>query len=373
MINVCTIGIGNCGGQIADLAMQKYNIKGMAINSSANDLVNIKHIAKVIVGDSSGAGKSREEARNFVKLHIKKLLEQEKFIEHVESNDVIFVISSTGGGTGSGMAPIMVDILSRKFQNKKFILVEVYPPIAESVAAQQNSLDYLNEVNKFLPNAVYMAYDNNKRSNLSSPEMMKSINEEIVDAISVLRGDYLYPTPYNSIDEKDMLRFFETPGRLALYILPDIKEKDFDDHTIEDAILDVIKNVSTNVELDRDKIVKRLGIITNLNEKMNKLFNDNIPKIKEFVGEPVEGYQHCYIAGDDEPQRAILIVSGLSVPDDRLQKIVQRIEESVNELSKVKESSILGSITTDKIKDLRMSDNNTSDLDLDDLFSKYDD
>ena len=46
MINVCTIGIGNCGGQIADLAMQKYNIKGVAINSSANDLVNIKNVTK---------------------------------------------------------------------------------------------------------------------------------------------------------------------------------------------------------------------------------------------------------------------------------------------------------------------------------------
>lgn len=323
--------------------------------------------------DSTGAGKNREEARNFIKLHIKRLLEQEKFIDHIESNDVVFVISSTGGGTGSGMAPVMVDILSRKFQSKKFILIEVYPPIAESVAAQQNSLDYLNEVNKFLPNVVYMAYDNNKRASLSSPEMMKSINEEIVDAISVLRGDYLYPTPYNSIDEKDMLRFFETPGRLALYILSDIKEKDFDDSTIEDTLLNVIKNVSTNVELDRDKIVKRMGVITNLNEKMNGMFNDNMLKIKEFIGEPVEGYQHTYIAGNDEAQRIMLIVSGLSVPDDRLKKIVQRIEESVSELSKVKESSILGNITTDKIKDLRMSENSTSDLDLDDLFSRYDD
>lgn len=373
MLNVVTIGVGNAGNQIAELAMTKYNVKGIAINSSAKDLLNVNSIPKIIIGDESGAGKNRDEARNFIKHHIKKLLEQEKFVEHITSADVIFVISSTGGGTGSGMSPVLVDILSRKFQDKKFILVEVYPPIAESVAAQQNTLDYLNEVNKFLPNVVYMAYDNNRRTDLTSPEMMKSVNEEIVDAISVLRGDYLYPTPYNSIDEKDMLRFFETPGRLAVYILPNIKEKDFDSTSIEDTLVNVIKNVSSNVELERDKIVKRLGVITNLNEKMTGMFDTNLIKIKDFIGEPVEGYEHLYVAGQDEPQRVILIASGMSVPDDRLTKIVQRIEESMNELSKMTESSILGSVETDKIKDLRASANGLSDLDLDDLFSRYDD
>ena len=196
----------------------------------------------------------------------------------------VVIASTASGGTGSGMTPIMTDILSRRFADKHFVIIEVYPPIMESIGAQQNGLDYLKEIRSFLPNAVYMQYDNNRRANLTTPEMLQSVNEEIVDHLLVFRGDYLYPTPFNSIDEKDMMRFISTPGRMAVYVLDDIKEKDFDDRSLEDALLDIIKNGSTNVELDRDKIVKRLGVISNLNPTLNKIFNVNMTKIKEFIG-----------------------------------------------------------------------------------------
>lgn len=371
MLKICTIGVGNAGNQIADLAMSAYNIPGVAINSSQKDLINVKHIGKIIIGDEKGAGKNRGEAKEFIKLHVKNLLNHEKFVNLIKENDIVFVISSVGGGTGSGMSPILTDILSRSFPDKKFVLIEVYPPIGESIAAQQNSLDYLKEVRSFLPNVVYLAYDNNRRANLTSPEMMHSVNEEIVEGLVVFRGDYLYPTPFNSIDEKDMLRFFGTPGRLAVYILDDIKEKDFDENSIEDAMINVIKNISSNVELDRDKIVKRLGVITNLNSALTKMFDTNLKKIKELIGEPVESYEHSYVAEKDETNRVILIASGLSVPDDRLTKIVQRIEEGLEELSRQKESSVLDETETDKIKSLRQEIGSSEGLDLDDIFSKY--
>lgn len=374
MLKICTIGIGNAGNQIAELAMVKYQIPGIAINSSQKDLISVKNIPKIVIGDEKGAGKSRDEAKRFIKMHVKNLLEQEKFINHVESADIIFIISSIGGGTGSGMSPIMTDILSRKFSDKKFVLIEVYPPIGESIAAQQNGLDYLKEVRSFLPNAVYMAYDNNRRANLTSPDMMKAVNDEIVEHLLVFRGDYLYPTPYNSIDEKDTMRFISTPGRLAVYMLDDIKEKDFDDQSLEDALINIIKNESTNVELDRDKIVKRLGVITNLNPTLNNLFNVNLTKIKELIGEPVESYEHAYITSKEETNRVVLILSGLSIPDDRLNKIVQRIDEGIKELSKVKESSVLDNmVNADTIRDLRNSEGSSKELDLDDLFDKYGD
>jgi len=373
MLSICTIGIGNAGNQIADLAMGRYQIPGIAINSSQKDLVNIKNIPKVIVGDEKGAGKDRSEAKKFIKMHIKALLDQEKFTGLIEAADVIFIISSIGGGTGSGMSPIMTDILSRRFRSKKFVLIEVYPPITESLAAQQNSIDYLKEVKSFLPNAVYIAYDNNRYSDLPTPDMMQTVNNEIVEALAILRGEYLYTTPYNSIDEKDLLRFFETPGRMAVYMIENIKEKDFDNKTLETALIDNIKNISANVELDRDKIVKRLGAITNLNPVLNKLFDTNLTTIKELIGEPVEAYEHTYIASMDEMNRLILILAGLSEPEDRLKKILQRIEEGLEELSRKKESSILDELDTNVIRDLRSAIERANDeFDLEDIFDKYD-
>jgi len=372
MLKVCTIGIGNAGNQIAELAKIEKDIPGLALNSSEKDLTNVKSIPKLIVGDQKGAGKNRDEAKRFIREQIANLLGQEKFVEYVSAYDVIFIVSSIGGGTGSGMAPIMTDILTRKFPTKRFVLIEVYPPLRESIAAQQNSIDYLKEVKQFLPNISYMCYDNNKRADLPTSEMMVSVNREIVEHMAVIRGDYLYPTPFNSIDEKDMLKILETPGRLAIYDLHDIKEKDLDTETLEDKLVNVIKNISSNVELDRDKIVKRMGVITVLNDTLNKLFNTNLTGIKALVGEPVEGFEHVSIGQKSDPNCVFLILSGLSVPDDRLEKIMQRIEEGLEELSRMKDSSVLDDAETDTIKELRdTTSQGSAELDLDDIFNKY--
>ena len=215
MLKISTIGIGNCGGQIAELAKKTHGIPGIAINSSTKDLSNINEIIKILIGDEKGAGKDRTNAKVFIKNQISRLINQESFVKHIEESDVIAIISSIGGGTGSGMSPLLLDILSRKFHEKHFILIEVYPPLRESVAAQQNAVDYLKEV-EGIPNAVYMSYDNNKLADLPTSEMMKKVNAEIVEALRIIRGEYLYPTPFNSIDEKDMLKILETPGRLAI-------------------------------------------------------------------------------------------------------------------------------------------------------------
>lgn len=374
MIKVCTLGFGNCGGQIADLAMKQYQIPGIAINSSQKDLSNINHVTKIILGNTLGSGKNRDQAKSFIKMHIAALLQQDKFTTMINENDLIFIISSIGGGTGSGMAPMMCDILSRKFSEKKFILVEVYPPIGESLAAQQNSLDYLKEVRTNMPNVTYMAYDNNKYATLTTPEMMQRVNNEIVEMLPVFRGDYFYPTPFNSIDDQDLLTIVGTPGRMAVYTLNNIKEKDFDSKSIEESMIDIIKNVSANVELDRDKIVKKIGIITNLNNKLNKLIDPNYTKIQDLIGTPVELFEHVYMTStNDETNRMVLILTGLSVPDDRLTKVVQRIESGLEELAQVKESSVLDSTESNsKIKELRSQVMKQSDeFNMDDLFSKY--
>lgn len=375
MLKICTIGIGNAGNQIADLAKSVKGIPGVAINSSEKDLTNVQYIPKLIVGDTKGAGKNRDTAKKFIREQCKNLLSQKPFIEMISEQDVVFVISSIGGGTGSGMAPMLTDIMSRKFPDVLFVIIGVYPPLKESIAAQQNGLEYLKEVKDFLPNIAYMAYDNNRRSDLPTSEMMKEVNNEIVEHLDIIRGQYLYPTPYNSIDEKDMVRILSTPGRLAVYYIDYFNEKDLDKASIEEKLIDSIKAGSSNVELDRDKLIKRFGIVTNLSDKLNSMFNSGCPEILELIGEPVEAFEHIYINhNDDEINRVVLILSGLSIPDDRLTKIVQRIDDGLEELGRQKESSVLDDADMmQSVKELRgeSSFGNKGDFDLDDLFAKY--
>lgn len=374
MLKTCIIGIGNCGNQIAELAKITKNIDAVAINSSQHDLVNVKNIPAILIGDEKGAGKERTAAKKFVRSGVEKILKNDKFDEMLTKQDVIFIVSSTGGGTGSGMTPMVTEILSRRYNTKAFVVVEVYPPIKESIGAQQNSMEYLAELRQNLPNATYMCYDNNTYSQLASSEMMQKVNEEIVEAIDILRGEYLYSTPYNSIDEKDMLKLLSTPGRLAVYQIADFNEKALDDSSLADRMINCIRSESSNVELEADGHIKRFGAITNISPKINtKYYPGTNDSVCNDIGEPVEAFEHNYINSDpDESNRYIAIFSGMSIPDDRLNKIVQRIEDGKKELGITKESSVLDTFDSEELNDLRFDEKSSSnDFNLDDVMNKY--
>ncbi len=224
-------------------------------------------------------------------------------------------------------------------------------------------------------NPVYKLYDNNNYTDKLANEMLQTVNREVVEDMLVIRGDYQKATPYNSIDEKDMLKLIETNGRLVINRAFGMKEKDIDEKDVETRLIECVKS-SAHAELDRDQIIKRLGLIVNLNEKVYKTLDTNLLKFKDLIGEPIEGFEHIYINKDEEEMnRVITVMSGLSVPDDRIEKIMQRIDEATALLTRTKESSILDDASTDLIDSLRGSNDkqetNVEDLDLNDIFGGY--
>ena len=375
MIRLGLIGIGNCGNQVVSLAKETKDIPGIAINTSDKDLENVKNLTVFKIGSSKGAGKSRDKAKAYVKQMMKQLLSQEKFKSHIDENDVVAVVASTGGGTGSGISVMLTHLLSTMYVDKRFILVHVLPSLKESLAAQQNTIEYLKEMNNF--NATYMSYDNGCKDGLPSNVMMKQMNEEIVEDLSVIRGDYLLSTPFTSIDEEDLTKILEVPGRLVVHRVYDIKEKDIDKVGIEDILIQKLTDTTYSTELHNDDRVMKMGVILNVTEKLSNKIDTNFTEFKNQIGNPIEGFEHIAII---EPSmnlknRAIVISSGLSLPEDRIEKINERIQEILDEIEKQKQvNSILDSIETDKIKGLRgiRNDSNGPDeIDIDDFLSKY--
>ena len=375
MIRLGLIGIGNCGNQVVSLAKETKDIPGIAINTSDKDLENVKNLTVFKIGSSKGAGKSRDKAKAYVKQMMKQLLSQEKFKSHIDENDVVAVVASTGGGTGSGISVMLTHLLSTMYVDKRFILVHVLPSLKESLAAQQNTIEYLKEMNNF--NATYMSYDNGCKDGLPSNVMMKQMNEEIVEDLAVIRGDYLLSTPFTSIDEEDLTKILEVPGRLVVHRVYDIKEKDIDKVGIEDMLIQKITDTTYSTELHNDNRVMKMGVILNVTEKLSNKIDTNFTEFKNQIGNPIEGFEHVAII---EPSmnlknRAIVISSGLSLPEDRIEKINERIQEILDEIEKQKQvNSILDTIETDKIKGLRgiRNDSNGPDeIDIDDFLSKY--
>lgn len=375
MLKVGVVGIGNAGSQVAALAKEKLAIDVLAINSSEKDLQTIpSNVPRVLIGDEKGAGKERTAAKRFLKDSIMSIINDEDYSK-IFNQEVLFIVSSAGGGTGSGASIMLSEILSEVYRGVKIIIVGILPTLKEGLSTQLNALSYMQELYETVENATYMLYDNDKLAKIPSYQMMQKINESIVEDIDVIRGSYQFPTRFSSIDEKDMGNILDTKGRIAIASLRDIKEKDLDETTMEELL---IKEFKTNAhcELQRDKICYRTGVISVLSDRLNDKFDSHIPAVQEFIGSPVEEFEHVVVNTDRHlPNNVFLIVSGLTQVNDRIRKINDRIEEINEDQKQREEDSELGVVDfnsmSNNIERKRQIDDGSDKVDLKSIFGKF--
>lgn len=375
MLTVGIVGIGNAGSQVAALAKERLAIDVLAINSSEKDLETVPQgIKKHLIGDKKGAGKERRKSKEFLKDSIMEMIGDEE-VSSILDKDVLFIVSSTGGGTGSGSSIILADILGEVFVDTKIIVVGILPTLNEGFSTQTNTLEYMEELYNSIDGLTYMLYDNDKLSKQSTKNMMENINLSIVNDIDVIRGTYQLPTKYSSIDERDMSNIISTSGRMVIASVRDIKEKDIDEVSLEDLLITQFKT-NAHAELQRDKIVHRTGIIVNLSERINETFDSHIQKVQEFIGSPVEEFEHITINTDRHIENNVfLIATGLSKINDRIRKIKERIEE-INEKQAVLEDEneledVNLSEMKSKIERKKTSEDSSGNVDIKSIFGKY--
>lgn len=363
MLNVGVIGIGNAGSQVAVLASEKQ-FDVIAINSSDRDLDLVKDkIPTLVVGNTKGAGKDRNIAKKFISSAIEEVV-----LKHlntfVRGKDHVFIISSTGGGTGSGMSPLLRDMLSKVYKNTTFHLVAILPRLTESVAAQDNTVAYGRELIKTNPS--YMIYDNGKYDSASVVSLPK-INEEIVDHLQLIRGDYQSSTALGTIDEQDMSKIITTPGRIVVGGVQNYTEKDNDQMPLLEAVSKSIEEGS-HAELQSDRRVVRQGLLFDkITDRLYAKVDSGYDQIVDRFGEAIDGFEHLMTVKEEQNGNSTyLIMSGLSFPDDRLQKILDRIQEAEFVNSTQPNSKILSSETSfeglNAIKEARQQTASTSML-----------
>jgi len=333
---ICIIGVGNCGSQVAQLAQNKYPdlFDCIYINSSESDLAMVRgeDSLKFKIGkkeEVEGSGKNRTKMKEYLMTDINKILTDESLQRTIVNKKYCFIISSAAGGTGSGATPVLMEIMRQMYPDTNFVLVSVLPQIASSLMEQGNALEFLNELYDVLgESTTYMIYDNENTSDLPPTKALEVINENIVEDLRVLSGVDNYPTPYESIDEADMESIITTPGRLLVVRLnKKLTEKAMEDNNLDEIIIKGIKQ-SAHAETDRNKKVVRWGIITYFTDAVNKLYTSDLEKLADFIGTPIERFNHNAINNNNESLNFLyMIASGLSPINDRVIKITDRISE----------------------------------------------
>lgn len=380
MLNNGIIGVGNAGGQIAALTNKIHLLDAMAINSSENDLATLPDaVSKVLIGNSQGSGKERAKAKEFLKAKIIEILKAQEFRAFMDK-DIVFVVSSCGGGTGSGIAPVLADLLRKQYPNVSIVLVGILPTLKEKAFTQANAAEYLDELYNSLTDASYMLYDNHTMTDLPDYQLLPSINEQVVSDIGVLTGKYQLPTRFKSIDENDMKSITNKPGRIVIAGLYDIKEKVLEDKSVDELLVQALKK-SAHAELERDRKAAAIGIITNLSQKIYDKYGNDLPLVEEYMGKADIDFSHIVVNEESSfPNNAIVIFSGLSPINDRVLSIKEEIDEYLagkkKEEDKVESPSLLSSINLSAMKDARqaskpVADSGADEIDVNDIFGKF--
>lgn len=331
---VAIIGLGNCGSQVAYLAKKKHGdlFDSIYINSSDADLSMVGDSElkfKLGEEDVEGSGKNRSVMKQYLMEGIGSILNDEKFRDAIEDKSYVFIVSSAAGGTGSGAAPVMMNIMKEMFLDVNFILVAVLPQQRASLMEIGNAREYCDELYRNLADdATYMVYDNETASDLSATQALVAVNEAIVEDIRILTGIDNYPTPYESIDEADMESILTTPGRLIVVrVNKGLTEKIMEDTNIDDILIKAIKS-SRHAETNRDKKHVRCGLITFFTEEVNRLYGSSLDKLFDFIGTPIERFNHNAVnTGNENMNFMYLIAAGLSPITDRIRKMDERAEE----------------------------------------------
>ncbi|NBI28616.1 FtsZ/tubulin family protein [Chengkuizengella marina] len=328
------LGVGGAGGNIADEAA-KLGFSTAAINFSQKDLDaldNVKHKLRLV--GSEGVGHNRDEAI--------RLMQQDNWelaVDFVNQNfshpslEVIFLTFSTAGGSGSGISPILIDLLSNTL-DKTIVAMPIIPDKSEVVINQLNCLKAFEELSNL--NVAVFPIDNEKVKNkvLGKNKIYEEINKSITSLINDISSYTQKSSKNGNLDRKDLLNTLKTKG-IGIITKADVA-------TVLEGKLEISKNAFTEAvhlswdnsifaQIDNDQVI-RSAIIFDGHELLMEYLDYESIFSKFNNGMPIDLFEGNY---HERPGTVYSIITGLSWIKSRLSEIDELIrlkQESVEEV-----------------------------------------
>lgn len=325
------IGVGQCGGNIAN-EFSKIGYKAIAINTSNTDLIKLDNIQKnnrlLINIGVEGAGKNPEIGKSALEEHIEDVMH---LIEQVfnSSVDMIFVCAGLGGGTGSGIAPLLAQILTE--QDTDTGMIVTIPSKTESPKVQIVALNAFEEISKISRLGSLFIVDNAKSTHLPNQMGFKTkysvINENVA-----LRLDKINKITTRASDIAFDARDFQTLINTRGYSI--ITSATIDDITelkeIEVLAQNVKKALRSSIYADTNfEYSKGVAFLFELPKGGEYYITEAaLYKMQQELGVPFEVFTGLYENNKQSREvRLHMLVTGLPFPFDRLGKMQSDVEE----------------------------------------------
>ena len=295
------VAIGQAGGNIGKL----FESKGFTVlylNTSQEDLQTLKNAKYTYhIAGGEGCNKDRNKAK---KLVIDDFENISKEIYEKMDVSMIYVIFASGGGTGSGCGPMLIDLLLDDISGGNSCIesvgaITVIPGEKESVKAHINCYECFEELTGIENIASTLIIDNSKGDKLL-------LNQHIVNAFyNFIEIPSHHNDKRGNIDRAEIEETLKAKGMLVVTEIP-AKE------STTAAVLDSFKK-SIFAPIEPDRVIKYISI--------SIAGAVDVDAMRKEIGIPIDVFQTY------NDKSTICCLSGLNYPKTRLDAVYQKAVE----------------------------------------------
>jgi tubulin-like protein CetZ len=336
---IMIVGVGQCGGNIADVAETK-GYPTLAINSYKGDLDSLKNVLQRLhLSGYNGAGKNRENGKQALKDNLDIVIESISAMVSEQPIKIILVAFSADGGTGSGSGPLLIQVLSEVFPEIIIGAIPVLPLLTDSIGSIANASECITELSEIETLGACLFADNQKTWLRTSnrKELYNFSNSDIINRIDDLYKATVDRSTDGNFDEADLISVFSARGAMI------IGRANLNQN---------INEINTNIKISLDgesvfaspeydqRIVNAAFIYRASNAAMKHFSKDNI---FSQIGMPIEVFEGYYGYPKTmyfKDHKIITALSGLSFPFKRLNEMERIIEENKNKIEQNFQTSV---------------------------------
>lgn len=286
---IAFIAVGQGGGNIGKLIESK-GYKVLYLNTSQEDLDTLKDVKfKHHIKNGEGCNHDRLKAKKLVASDFEAIFEETEKLEA----DILMVIFATGGGTGSGGGPMLMDLLLG--EGKTVGSIPILPGKDESVKAHMNSYECFKELLAIDDSGAMFPIDNNQGKKLT-------LNQKFVDPFcAFLNIPNQHKHIKGNIDKAEIVETLSAHGMAYVFQF---------DSKIAEAIEHFKNNIFAPAEMDG--VVKYITLSA-MDESLN------LEPFEKVVGVPLDRFQTY------NTKKSICCLSGLSFPKTRFDELYEKI------------------------------------------------
>lgn len=194
------LGIGQAGSNIT-LGFERLGYKTAYLNTSKEDLESLKYAKhKIHIRGGEGASKNRKAVLQLAAESIDDILGD---ITSVLTQEYVMIVFSTGGGTGSGLGPVIASYLSSI--NRKVIIAAILPDNNESPRTCENAYNTCIDISGLQNIGAVFLLDN---ANIEDKFALNDIFVKDIDGLLTLNNC----SKFGNIDKSEIKTMLTTSG-----------------------------------------------------------------------------------------------------------------------------------------------------------------